>query len=508
MPPTSAERITKVLREPSARFWYNWSPQLIRSAEISANSGNLRLAADLCEWMFGDDRVMAVSDTRSDALLGLPFGLIPQGDGRKSGAVATSLAEEWDDAYPDAELKKLHKWGIALGVGLGRQTWVEREDDGLLVPRLDVWSPRWLSHDQNEGQWYVEVVASESGFATTKIPITPGDGEWILYLPYGASRPWVNGAYRALARWCLLKEYARLDWGGYSERLGQGVWVTEIEATPNVGFGTNVQRQELASDLQGIGRNTAVALNPGEHLKLIESVARQQDNFKLQIDTADNGIAVSWLGQNLTTQAGTGTMGAASLHGRVLHGRTRMDGKTLPATLRSQSTAYFAEFNFGDRRLAPKPWWDTTSIDDRQARAAHEQMTAQADGGLVAAGIMTPNEARAKRGLPPIPGGDVLRGGAPPPEPAKAPVEPANEPEPDAEPEPKGLDDEDEERSEIYGYHLEYGVVSRNEARRRLGLPPRDGHDELVSLRDSSVEQPTQPSVDSPPAPTTPAPAE
>lgn len=399
--------MAKVLREPSARYWYAWNPTLIRSAEIAANSGNLRLAADLCEWMFGDDRVMAVSDTRSDALLGLPFELQPRGDGRTGPRVASSLASVWESAYPEAELKKLHQWGVGLGIGLARNVWAYDDDADLLVPRLEVWSPRWLSWDWDQSVWMVEV--SQGGAATEKIPITPGDGEWILYAPHGIARPWIYGAYRALARWCLLKEYARLDWGGYSERLGQGVWVTETEKDSGAGLGTSTQREELVADLQGIGRNTAIALNPGEHLKLIESVARSQDNFKLQIDTADNGIAVSWLGQNLTTQAGTGTMGAASLHGRVLHGRTRMDGKTLPMCLRTQSTCFFAEYNHGDRRLGPAPYWDTLSIDDAAAKAAVRQMDAQADATLVGAGIETPNEARKRNGLPPLEGGDQLR---------------------------------------------------------------------------------------------------
>jgi phage gp29-like protein len=356
--------------------------------------------------MFGDDRVMAVSDTRSDALLGLPFELQPRGDGRTGPRVASSLASVWEVAYPEAELKKLHQWGVGLGIGLARNAWAY-DDDGLLVPHLEVWSPRWLSWDWDQNVWMVEV--SQGGAATEKIPIVPGDGEWILYTPHGISRPWIYGAYRALARWCLLKEYARLDWGGYSERLGQGVWVTETEKDSGAGLGTSTQRDELVSDLQGIGRNTAIALNPGEHLKLIESVARSQDNFKLQIDTADNGIAVSWLGQNLTTQAGTGTMGAASLHGRVLHGRTRMDGKTLPMCLRAQSTCFFAEYNYGNRANGPAPWWDTLSIDDAAAKAAVRQMDAQADATLVGAGIETPNEARKRNGLAPIEGGDQLR---------------------------------------------------------------------------------------------------
>jgi phage gp29-like protein len=405
----------EVIREPSARYWYTWTPALIRAAEIAANSGNLRLAADLCEWMFGDDRLMAVLDTRSDALLGLPFELCPQGDGRQSGRAASMLRDDWDECYPEPEIKKLHAWGIVLGVGLARNVWVENEA-GRLVSHLEVWSPRWLSWNWEEHTWMVEVAGADGiVYGTSKIPITPGDGEWIVYTPSGASRPWVHGAYRALARWCLLKQYAQQDLGFYSERLGQGVWVAETAAVPGVGTGTKEQRKELAADIQGLGRNSGIALQPGQSLRLVESVARSQESFKLQVDLADNGTAVAILGQNLTTQAGTGgTIGAASQHGKTQHGRTRMDGKTIPNCLRSQSITFWAEYNLGDRTLAPKPWWDTTPIDDANAKATVEQLTAIADGSLVNAGVMTVNEARAKRGLRPLPGGDVLRNGAPP----------------------------------------------------------------------------------------------
>lgn len=407
------ETSVTVLREPSARFWYTWTPALIRAAEISANGGNLRLAADLCEWMFGDDRLMAVLDTRSDALLGLPFELQPRGDGRKSAGVASALGAVWDYAYPEPEIKKLHQWGVTLGVGLARNVWIEH--GSLLVPHLEVWSPRWLSWDFERHSWMVEVATEDSSYVTQKIPITPGDGEWIVYTPSGVFRPWVHGAYRALSRWCLLKQYAQQDLGYYSERLGQGVWVAETQVAPGVGTGTKDQRRELAADLQALGRNSAIALHPGQSLKLVESVARSQESFKLQVELADNGTAVAILGQNLSTQAGTGTMGAASLHGKVAHGRTRVDGKTLPNCLRTQSIEHFAEYNYADRELAPAPWWDTTPIDDASAKAAVEQLTAQADGNLVNAGIMTPNEARAKRGLKPIPGGDQLRNVSPAP---------------------------------------------------------------------------------------------
>lgn len=443
------------LREPSARYYYNWTPALIRSAEVAAMSGNLRLAADLCEWMMGDDRVMAVLDTRCDALLGLPFELVPQGDARQAGRVAREVGATWETAFPEGELKKLLGWGILLGVGLAQVVWKDG-DDGMLVPHLDVWSPRWLSWDWTKRSWMIEAVGEDSSatMPSQKEPFEPGDGQWLLYTPSGVSRPWIHGAYRALARWTLLKQYALTDWGFYSERLGQGVWVAETDTSKgSVGTGTSEQRKELAADIQALGRNSAVALNPGQTLKLIESVARQQDNFRAQIELADNGTAVAILGQNLTTQAGTGTMGAASLHGKVAHGRTRLDGKTLPACLRAHALVYAAEWNYGDPALAPRPCWDTTPIDDAQAKAAVRQMDTQADATLVGAGIQTPNEARARYGLPPLPGGDELRAasGSPSPTPTPAPTASASNPtqsSADALPTPSPDDDPEAEAAE------------------------------------------------------------
>lgn len=35
--------------EPSSRVYLTWTPEMLRSAEVLADGGNLRVAADLCE---------------------------------------------------------------------------------------------------------------------------------------------------------------------------------------------------------------------------------------------------------------------------------------------------------------------------------------------------------------------------------------------------------------------------------------------------------------------------
>lgn len=400
-----------VFLEPAWRLYREWTPDLIRAAEIQADGGNLTLAADLCETMFGDDRVKAVLDTRTDSLLGLPLNFEASGDGRRGPRAVKALEadEDWYEAFPISEQRMVHAWGVALGVGLAEIQWTDwdskaKGSKSRTLPRICAKSPRNLRYDWNERTWKLRVVADASSNATEEIPIRPGDGKWIIYTPASESRPWVWGAYRALARWSLLKKFAIQDWGFLSERLGNGVWVVE-----GTGSGlSNDQRKMIAADLQAMGRNSALALPIGFSMKLIESVARNHESFKSQIDMADQGYAVSVLGQNLSTQATGAGNQAASLHGKVALGRTKFDDESLSICWRTQALVHWARFNFGDPDVAPWPKRDTTPTSDRKEQAAVRQMDAQADATLVGAGIMTPNEARARNGLDPIPGGDEL----------------------------------------------------------------------------------------------------
>jgi hypothetical protein len=336
----------EVIREPSARYWYTWTPALIRAAEIAANSGNLRLAADLCEWMMGDDRLMAVLDTRSDALLGLPFELLPVGDGRKSGAQSRAarglgrlLSRAGDQEAPRVGHRPRRRPRTKR---LGRERRARR-----LLPHLEVWSPRWLSWDWEKNSWMVEVAGADGvAFGTSKIPITPGDGEWILYTPSGAS------GLGCTARIALSRAGASSSSTRSRTSASTPSASARASGSPRRAVPRRRHRHEGAA--QGARRRhpgarpqqSASLCSRRQSLKLVESVARSQESFKLQVELADNGTAVSILGQNLTTQAGTGgTIGAASQHGKTQHGRTRMDGKTIPNCLRSQSIVFWAEYN-------------------------------------------------------------------------------------------------------------------------------------------------------------------
>ncbi len=363
-----------VALEPSTRGLFLWNPALLRSAELAANDGQLMLAADLCRWLMGDDRVKAVLDSRTDALLGRELSF-EAGLGRKkrSALKAIDIEDDWYAAFPETEVKALHAWGIMLGVGLAEIRWEEDAAHcGRMIPHLEVKDPRWLRYDLRTREWRL-TIAGESGFAAEEITITPNDGKWILFTPGGRHNPWDNGCYRALGPWVLLKQYAKQDWGFVSEKHGIAQSVITGDG------GTEVQRAQMAADVKRVGRNLGFTLPKGFTYELVEAQASTGEIFNRQIAVADTGIAVTIQGNNLTTQisAGDGSKAAASEHGKVSLGRTKADAETLATCFHDGALSWWALYNFGDAALAPWPAWDCRPIEDQKDRAAALQMLGQ-----------------------------------------------------------------------------------------------------------------------------------
>ncbi len=425
-----AARAIEVI-EPRSRSHIQWTPALLRAAEVSADGGHLRLAGELCETMIGDDRIKAVLDTRTDTLLGLPLTF----EGRSKRAIRQLEAkEDYWSIFDDTEFKRLHMWGLVLGVGVAQLLWTINAA-GRDIPRLVTKNPRNLEWDDDNQRW---LFIGQDG---KKTPVITGTGEWVLYTPYGVSRPWAFGAWRALSRWALLKAYALTDWPAHSETKGHGILVATGVPTGKP------ERAQIATDLRNLGRKAVVPLPAGMDLKLLESTARNWETFKAQIDAADNGYAVAILGQNLTTMAGaTGNQGAAAIHKDVALGKTKSDNETTSTMAHDQVLAPWAESNFGSRAAAPWPVRDTSTLEDKRGAAAVEQTRAQATSMLKQAGIISLNEARERHGYAKVDGGDeisVTSTPAPEPSPSEDEHETAQPDEP--APVPAHDDGEDDE---------------------------------------------------------------
>jgi hypothetical protein len=347
--------------EPSVRVFTTWTPKAIRSAEISADGGNLPQAANLTEWVLKDDRVQGALGARVDALLGLDPTFEASGDKRRSNRAVKALEaeEDWWDSYPEAEVGLILRWGIVLGLGPARHTWQLVEGhEGRVLPCPEFWHPQHLRFDWPTRTWKTWIQSEASTGANQEIDLVPGDGDWMMHRPYGRNRPWAWGLLWALAPLVLLKHLAREDRARAGEKgallvgtVGEDGDLSSDEAVP----ASDIRRQ-LADEIKRRGRDGVVMLPAGFDLKLVQVAAGSNELFDSQIEMANEAIAVNIRGGNLTTVVKDGSRAAAESQERTGdQAKLRFDAQAWTSTVHDQSLKPYAERNWGDRKLAPYP---------------------------------------------------------------------------------------------------------------------------------------------------------
>jgi Protein of unknown function (DUF935) len=347
--------------EPSVRVFTRWTPQLLQSAEISADGGNLTQAAKVCAWLLADDRIRGCLNARIQGLLGLVPGFEASGDKRRSKRAVKALeaGEDYWASYQGQELWLMLAWGLMLGVDVHRHApRYADEHDGRLLPCPEFWHPAaGLRQDPQTRAWKIRVARSGNDFGTEET-ITPGDGTWILHAPYGLHRPWDLGLWKQLCWWKLLKDYGRSDWARHMEK-GSLLVLTQTVVQQNAPGqipNTAEQRQNSANSIYQRGKDAVAALPVGADLKLVEAAGKAQELYDSGIDKANEAFAIAIRGGNLTTSVEGGSKAAAEVQERTGDFvNLRFDAESLSATLHDQSLIHWAEWNFGDRGLAPWP---------------------------------------------------------------------------------------------------------------------------------------------------------
>lgn len=357
--PPVEKSFEKNFSAPTVRTFVNWTPSQIRLAQSQADTGHIRTAASICEWIIGDDAVSGALSARTESLLGLVPDFEPSGDKRKSRRVVKALeaSEDWWDSYPESELEQILSWGILLGVSFAKHEWEESES-GRVLPMPCFWHPQNVRWDWETQTWLTRIKQGN------EIPIVAGDGTWIVHSPFSKLRPWSRGLWRSLAMWVLFKQYAAQDWARYGEKG------SIIVATSESG-NSSTQRNDLANDLQNSGADSAVVLAAGFDLKLLEVSANTRNIYEAQIELANKAIAMRIRGGNLSSNVDGGSRAAAQV--QVKNGgdesKLRFDAEALATTIRKQSLKWWAEFNFGSPTLAPWPVWPTEPEEDKRERA-------------------------------------------------------------------------------------------------------------------------------------------
>jgi molybdopterin biosynthesis enzyme MoaB len=354
--------------QPVIQTKLRWYLADLDSAQASADNGILRPAAQLYRSMRRDGVISGLLGTRAGGLIRLPnnfygdVGLVEELT-RKSG-MGERGRSRFDELCPPGELEMMAADVVALNVAVAELVPVQGRDYPVMV-RLD---PEFLVYRWSENRWYFQSVAG-------LIPITPGDGRWVLHVSGARISPWISGLWPALGRSFINKEHAMLHRSNYSRTLANPA---RLAYAPQ--GATEMQRIGFFKKLLAWGTNTVLELPPGYEAKLLESNGRGIDVFQEEIDTCNNEIMVAIAGQVVTTTGGTG-FANADVHKTIREDLIKKDGESLAYTINTQVLPQYVAARYGLRAMQSKNVvieWDTSTPKELKDQAETLNQIAQA----------------------------------------------------------------------------------------------------------------------------------
>lgn len=338
-----------------------WLQADVENATRLAAAGDLTMAAQLYRSFQRDGTIQGLLGTRTGGLIRLPKRF-------RGSAIATRVLEGegerpglFDRVFPAPELQALDADGVVLGVGVAE--FILREDDPL--PRLVRLDPEFLRYRAWDDSWHYQTATDGL------VPVTPGDGRWVLHTPMGRYEPWNRGAWQALARAYVAKEHAILYRENYAGKLANPA---RVAVSPQ--GGSEMQKQSWFRQVMAWGVNSVFAVTPGYDVKLLESNGRGYEVFKDIIATCDQEFMVSIAGQIVTVTGGAG-FANANIHATIRSDLIQGDGNALAATLEEQAIPPVVYDYAGPNELAAVAW-DTRPPADMQAGAASLTAAAEA----------------------------------------------------------------------------------------------------------------------------------
>ena len=203
------------------------------------------------------------------------------------------------------------------------------------------------------------------------------------------------------------------------------------------------ERDTLLDVIESFQNDTGVTIPENMTIELLE--AKRSGTINTYRDLADwcnDEISKIVLGETLTANEGrrSGSYALGKIHENVRNEYIESDAKALMNVINGQLVKWLVEFNFVDNVVSPRFEIDTSKDEELDKQV-------EIDARLIALGVPLPLQyfyERYKRPAP-LPDERALR-----------------------------YDD-----NNLYQYHLQYGVLTINEVRATLGLPPVPWGDSL-----------------------------
>lgn len=353
---------TTPARDLPIQTWSEWQDvNLVRSAMRALEVGYFDAATQVIDAMGRDDRINGVLGTRTGALPSLPMTFTPalKADGRRKKVISDQVEEMFPEMFPDYALTELALWGLMAGIGVGQLIW--RFEDTIWVPTLKVWHPRFLN-------WRWDTRSYWMGTMDGMRELIPGNGEWILYAPWGLQRAWMYGKVRSLFVPWLIRQFGLRDWARYSEVHG-----LPIKKAVTPAGAESDDKNRFLKEVANLGKENLIVTprtSPANEydrydIELVEAVGRSTEAFEHLVEMANSCVSINLLGQNLTTEVKGGSFAATMGHMQIRNDLLTGDAENLGRCIQQQGLEPFTQINFGDKRLAPLPQWKTKPADDK-----------------------------------------------------------------------------------------------------------------------------------------------
>lgn len=356
-----------------------WYLAQLEAAELAADGGIMEGAGLLMRAARTDGVFAGVLSTRTAGLVRLPKYFRGDADvvgDLELGHEATgSTFSVFDEMFPPSELAMLASDGVTIGVGVGELVPVEGRDFPLFV-RLE---PQFLVYRWIENRWYFRS-------AVGLLPITPGDGRWILHTPGGRMSPWAGGIWRAVGRAYIRKTHAALQKDNWEGKLANPA---RVAVSPH-GAG-EAQQDAWFRQVMAWGISTVFGMRPGYDVKLIESNGRGWESFNKTIAEQNQEMIISVTGQTVTTDGGAGFQNG-DVFKSIRADLIKATADDLSHTINTQGLPAFVAGRYGEDAVNEKIavcWWDVTPPKDRTAEAQSLLTAAQSITALQAA--LVPN---------------------------------------------------------------------------------------------------------------------
>lgn len=331
-----------------------WYLRDLESAQAMADSGYLTSAAQIYRAMRRDGVLFGLLTTRASGLVRLPRTFDGHAEGVAELKSQNGSRSVFDEMFPPAELDLMVQDGIMLKIAVAEM----RPVPGRAHPVMIRLEPEFLHYRWNEGRWYFR---SSVGL----IPITPGDGRWILHMPGGRMSPWQFGAWIPCGEAWINKIHAKLARANYGSNLANPARVL----TAPLGA-TEPQRVGMLTKLAAWGYNAVFELPVGWDAKLLETTGRGQDVWRQDEESSNRDIRMALAGQEVTSDGGSGFING-DLFKSIRADLIQSDGDELSHTISTQVLPAWLLQRFGEAAMLEGVTvrWDTKTPQDRQREA-------------------------------------------------------------------------------------------------------------------------------------------